>query len=104
MPADYDDLVSAFADLTGSEDSQSAWYDREVAGAGDWINLFHETGIDFESSAETVGAFEDFLIAFYPQEGMGGDDWHSVREEFYDEYGIDDHNIDWEDYREAIGY
>lgn len=104
MPADYGDLERAFADLTGSDSPQETYYRRDAAGAEEWIDLFHETGIDFESEDETIDAFENFLIAFYPQEGMSGDDWEAVREEFYYLYGIDEHSIDWESYRESIGY
>ncbi len=60
--------------------------------------------VNYESSAETIDAFEMFLQSFYPQEGMSGNDWESVRAEFYELHDVDESNIDWEAYREAIGY
>lgn len=93
MPAEYDEYYQAFTDMVGNDE-----------GFEDWQDLFESTGIDFESHAQTIDAFENFLVAFYPQEDMSGDDWFYVREEFYDLYGIDSHDIDWEAYREAIGY
>ena len=104
MPADYDDLASAFENLTGSEDGQETWYGEVAGNAEHWIDLYSETGITFESAADDVDAFENFLIAFYPQEGMAEEDWYYVRQEFYDMYQVDEHNIDWEAYRAAIGY
>lgn len=106
MPAAYGDFEDAFADMVGSYNPQDVYPNAPEAagGADEWIDLFYETGIDFPSSAETIDAFENFLIAFYPQEGMSPDDWFYVREEFFNMYGIDEHEIDWETYREAIGY
>ncbi len=104
MPAFYDEYVSAFSNLIGSANEYEAWYGREIGNADTWIDLFMETGIDFQSHAQTIDAFENFLIAYYPQEGMSGGDWRDIRQEFMEMYGIDDHSIDWEAYREAIGY
>lgn len=104
MPAEHDDLADAFRDLTGHYYGQDIYPGHESGGASDWIDLFHETGIDFESPEETIDAFENFLVAFFPQEGMSADDWWYVREEFYQMYGVNEHHIDWEAYREAIGY
>lgn len=104
MPADHDDLADAFRDLTGHYVGQEIYDGHTTTGASDWIDLFHETGIDFPDSASTIDAFENFLIAFFPQEGMSADEWWYVRGEFYDMYNLSEHNIDWEAYREAIGY
>lgn len=104
MPADHDAMADAFANLTGHHYGQEAYPGHEAGGADEWIDLFSETGIDFPSQADTIDAFENFLVSFYPQEGMSADDWWYVREEFYEMYGIDEHSIDWSDYREAIGY
>jgi hypothetical protein len=106
MPANYDEYFQAFTDLVGTADEQSVYSGAEhsAGSVDDWIDIFESTGIDFESHAHTVDAFENFLIAFYPQEGVSGDDWFYTREEFYEMYGISDNSIDWEAYREAIGY
>jgi hypothetical protein len=106
MPASDDQFREAFENLIGTDQEQSIYpgADHSTYGYEEWAVLFEETGIDFDSSADTIDAFENFLLAFYPQENTSGDDWWYVRQEFYDMYGIDDHSIDWEAYREAIGY
>lgn len=106
MPADYDAFESAFADMVGTAGEQNVYENApdSVADAEFWIDIFSETGIDFPSEGDTLDAFENFLVAFYPQEGMSPDDWWYAREEFYEMYGIDEHSIDWQAYREAIGY
>lgn len=104
MPADHDDMRDSFAELTGHLYGQETWYGRDAGDADQWIELFEETGIDFPDTGDTTDAFENFLIAFYPQEGMTDDDWWYVREEFYDMYQLSGESIDWEEYRRAIGY
>lgn len=106
MPADYGDFESAFADMVGTAGEQRVYENAPytAADAEYWIEIFSETGIDFPSSADTIDAFENFLVAFYPQEGMTPDEWFYAREEFYEMYGIDEHSIDWQAYRESIGY
>jgi hypothetical protein len=104
VPASHDELGSVFRDLTGHYYSQETWYGEQAGNANEWIDLFSETGIAPDDPTEHKESFEEFLYAFYPQEGMSGDDWWYVRQEFYDRYGVDDHSIDWEAYREAIGY
>jgi hypothetical protein len=106
VPADHDDLADAFRDLTGHYYGQEIYEHapHEAGNANEWIDLFSETGIDFENPADTVDAFENFLIAFYPQTGMSGDDWYIVREEFFEMYQMSGNQIDWQAYREAIGY
>jgi hypothetical protein len=102
MPASYGEYREAFTELIGTDDAERTWYNEYAGNWLEWVNVFEETGIDFDDSSEQVDAFENFLIAFYPQQGVS--DWQSIRAEFYDYYGVDEHNIDWEAYREAIGY
>ncbi len=104
MPADYDEYFQVFSDLLGSGDAQPTAYGRDAAPVDEWIDLFEETGIDFQNHDAQVEAFTEFLFAFYPQEGMSNVDRFVVREEFYERYGIDEGDIDWAAYREAIGY
>jgi hypothetical protein len=104
MPASVPEFRDAFESLIGTSGEERTWYGEDAAGYVEWMGIFEETGIDFDSSAETIDAFENFLIAFYPQSGVSGDDWRALRGEFYDMYDIDDHNIDWEAWREALGY
>jgi hypothetical protein len=104
MPASYGEYQDAFESLIGTTGEAETWYGEQAGGVAEWLDIFESTGIDFDDSDQTVEAFEVFLLAFYPQDGMSGDDWANVREQFYDLYGIDDHNIDWEAWRAAIGY
>jgi hypothetical protein len=104
MPADPGEYQGAFHDMVGHAGAEESYYGERIGGWSEWVDLFEATGIDFDSHRETIGAFEDFLIAFYPQEGLQRDDWDDIRDEFYDEYGISDNDIDWDAWREAIGY
>lgn len=106
MPADYDEYFSAFVGMVGGDGSpETTYYGREAGSADDWISLFESTGISFVSHAATIDAFENFLIAFYPQEGLSKDDWEYIRMDFGDMYGFDwEQDFDWEAWREAMGY
>jgi len=106
MPADYDEYYQAFADLTGTSGESAYYHGHELGDVQHWVDLFEETGIDFDSHDQQIDAFENFLIAFYPSEGeyLSGDEWFYIRQEFYEQYGLTDADIDWEAYREAIGY
>lgn len=97
----YQDYFNAFEDLIGTTGRSETYTGGEAAGAFDWIEIFEETGISTGSRAGDVEAFEMFLMAFYPQD-KSQEEWWYDREEFYEEYGIDDHDIDWEAYRDAI--
>lgn len=105
MPADPGEYQTAFRDLIGTASRDEAWYGESVAGWHDWVELFEQTGIDFDSHAETIDAFENFLLAYYPQEGLSRDDWEYTRLEFAYMYGLRDmDDAFWEAWREAIGY
>jgi hypothetical protein len=104
MPADPGEYQNAFRDMVGTAAADTSWYGERIGDWHEWYELFESTGIDFDSHADTIDAFEMFLISFYPQEGKNADEWDQDRGEFYDEYGISEENIDWDGYREAIGY
>lgn len=97
----YQDYFSAFEDLVGTTGRAETYSGGEAAGAFEWIELFEETGISTGDRESDVEAFELFLMAFYPQD-KSADDWWLDREEFYELYDIDEHQIDWEAYRDAI--
>ena len=94
----YEDYFAAFEDLIGTTGRAETYTGGMAAPAFDWIELFEETGIATGSRQTDLEAFELFLLAFYPQ-NKSPDDWYLDREEFYDLYGIDNRNIDWEAYR-----
>ena len=100
-PLLYQDYFDAFEDMVGTTGRASSYSGGDVAGAYEWIEIFESTGISTGSRDGDVEAFEMFLMAFYPQD-KNSDDWWLDREEFYEIYGIDDYDIDWEAYREAI--
>jgi hypothetical protein len=106
MPASNGQYYNAFTDLVGEDgQSETGPSDNRIGGWDTWRDLFESTGIDFDSSAETVEAFQLFLVAFYPQEGLSRDDWEYVRLEFADMYGLSEFDDDfWSSWREAIGY
>jgi len=100
MSASAGQYSNAFGELVGHTGR-----DGDIGDWAQWRDLFETTGVDFDTSAETIDAFENFLIAFYPQEGMSKDDWEYVRYEFQDMYGLDEFDSDfWAAWREAIGY
>jgi len=97
----YQDYYAAFNDLVGTTGRAETYTGGEAAGAFEWIEIFEETGISTGDRASDVEAFEMFLLAFYPQD-KSPDDWWYDRQEFYDIYDIDDRDIDWQAYRDAI--
>lgn len=100
-PLLYQDFFSAFEDLIGTTGRAETYSGGEAAGAYHWIEIFEETGIVTGSREDDVEAFENFLIAFYPQD-KSPDEWWYDRQEFYQMYGINEHDIDWEAYRAGI--
>lgn len=100
-PLLYQDYFAAFEDLIGTTGRAGTYSGGEAAGAFAWIEMFEETGISTGSRETDVEAFEEFLIAFYPQ-NKTPEEWYYDREEFYETYDISDADIDWEAYREAI--
>lgn len=100
MPASGGQYYNAFENLIGS-----AGRSGDVGDWAQWRDLFETTGVDFDSSAETLDAFENFLLAYYPQEGLSRDDWEYVRMEFADLYGLSEFDDNfWAAWREALGY
>lgn len=104
MAASYEEYREAFAEHTGSDDAQRTWYNEYAGNWFMWADLFESTGVDSPDPDETITAFRDFLTAFYPEQGLSKDDWQDLRQQFYDMYDLSDSDIDWEAYREAIGY
>lgn len=105
MPASYFEYFDSFENVTGSDGgAEETYYGRDAGGFDDWYEIFSETGISYEDSAQEIEAWEMFLWAFYPEEGLSNEDWQTRREEFYELTGITDQDIDWEAWREAMGY
>lgn len=107
MSASNGQYYNAFTDMVGDDAAQGteAWYGERVGGWNEWRDVFtNSVDTDEMSGSETVEAFQLFLQAFYPQEGVSGRDWSYIREEFYELYDIDDSDFDWEGWREAMGY
>lgn len=104
MPADSGEYQSAFRDMVGHTGAEEAYYGERIGGWREWRDVFESTGVDFDSHNEQIDAFENFLIAFYPQEGLSRSDWQEIRDEFFNMYGLSDNDMDWEAYRAAIGY
>ncbi len=104
MPASDSEFHDAFERMVGTDGEQEIYSGHMAEGWTEWATMFSETGIDYDSSADTVDAFEQFLVAFYPDTATSPEEWRELREEFYEQFDIDEHDIDWEAYREAIGY
>lgn len=101
-PLVYQDYFAAFGNLIGTTGRAETYSGGYAEPAWNWIEIFEETGIVTGDRQADVEAFELFLIAFYPQ-NKSPEEWYIDRQEFYDQYGIDDRNIDWEGYRYATG-
>jgi hypothetical protein len=106
MPASNGDYYEAFQGMVGHAGAEEAWYGERIGGWNEWKDLFEQTGIQDDNNREdTIDAFENFLVAFYPQEGLSKDEWEVTRSEFADLYGFTDFDDDfWAAWRAAIGY
>lgn len=94
MPADYDDLRDEYNEFTGTDE-----------GWAEWHEIYIQSGAGQTDPGDDRDMFFQFLNAFYPDvEPHDRAYWEEVREAFYDYSGITDEDIDWELYREAIGY
>jgi len=102
MPS-YNEFYEHFENLVGTGDYTDAWYGREVGGFAEWHEIWESIGVTGDDAGE-LRAFDEFIHAFYPEEGLSGDDWDIRRERFYEMTGAIDADIDWEAWREAIGY
>lgn len=97
----YEPFREAFEEMIGSRDETETYNGGITGNADDWIEIFSETGIVTDEMETDVEAFEEFLIAFFPQD-KSPDEWFYDRTEFYYRYGINDSDIDWEYYREIV--
>jgi hypothetical protein len=71
----------------------------------DFLEIYRESGASQVDADEDQNMFFEFLNAFTPDvESHDRDWWQEIRQEFYDLSGITYEDIDWEAYREAIGY
>ncbi len=103
LPEYIEAMREAFIDYIGTDQEAETSYGGTAAPFEDWFDLFLDTGIDQPTVEGDVEAFEDFLLAFYPQDKTA-DEWWYDREEFYELYDVDVQEIDWEAYRAALGY
>lgn len=92
MPAD-DDYREHYENIVGD--------DRHFE---QFQELFETTGIPEQmySDDDMLGFFDDFLFAFYPEEGLTKEEWNERREDFYDETGLYWTDIDWDEWRDII--
>lgn len=104
MPANYEDYVGIFEDLVGTTGPSIAYNDKEVAGVFDWIDIYETSGVGSQlDEDDDREAFSEFLLAFFPQD-KSPEEWWYDREEYYDNWDTSAELIDWDAYRDAIGY
>lgn len=105
MPASSGEYQDAFREMVGHAGADEGFYGERIGGWSQWRDLFESTGVDFDNSNETIEAFESFLVAYYPQEGLDKTDWEIIRIEYAEMYGTGDMDDQfWAAWREAIGY
>lgn len=94
MPASEGEFRDEYLDFTGGYGEHfDAYYE-----------IFQETGISGDTDYELEGFFQ-FLNTFYPDTDTHDKEWwDNIRDSFYDMYGVTAEDIDWELWREAIGY
>jgi hypothetical protein len=100
VPADDYDLFLEFDDFGGNDNDYTAGHFQE------FLEIYRESGASQEDPDADAEMFFQFLNAFVPDvESHDRDYWAEMRESFYDLAGLaGDENIDWEIWREAIGY
>lgn len=71
----------------------------------DFVELYRGSGASQLDPDADKEMFFQFLNAFVPDtERHNKEWWQEIRQDFYDLAGISEDEIDWEAYREAIGY
>lgn len=94
MPAEPEDLRDEYNDFTGTDENWAEWHE-----------IYLESGAIQDDPTSDREMFFEFLNAFYPDvESHNKEYWDDIREAFYELSGITEEDIDWELYREAIGY
>jgi hypothetical protein len=76
-------------------------HDWQLSDYQDWRDLFDALSVIFDSDEETEHFWDMYLRSFY----LTSRDEHSIpRETFYRESQIPRSQIDWEDWRDVMGY
>ena len=105
MPASDYELFGEFEDF-GANDPGYLSGSAETAGHfQDFLEVYRSSGASQEDPDADREMFYQFLNAFVPDtDPHDREYWQDIRELFYELSGITDEDIDWEAYREAIGY
>lgn len=98
MPASRDDLLAEYLDFGAIDQVGYGQF-------GKFYEIYESSGAVQEDPDDDVEMFTQFLNAFVPDEEAHTREWWlDIRESFYNLAEITDEDIDWEAYREAIGY
>jgi hypothetical protein len=67
-------------------------------------HIFDEAGIPEQmyDDDQMLEFFDDFLFAFYPEDGLTREEWNERREDWYEETGLYWEDIDWDEWRDII--
>lgn len=99
MPADDETLYETWLDF----DAPDRYSDP--GSFEHFLDVYHSSGAGQEDPVADEDMFYQFLNAFVPEdEPQTAEYWEAIREEFYEMAEITGEDIDWEEYREAIGY
>lgn len=91
--ADFQDFRDLYHDYSG-----------RYTGEFQFIEAFTNLPVEWESTDEELEGFLDFLDMFDwadQERGHSQQYWDSLKETFFDYYGLTDQSIDWEALRSA---
>lgn len=99
MPSSDYDLFREYEDFGANEGLTAGHFQ-------DWLELYRYSGSTQEDPEADQEMFFQFMNAFMPETGQSHtrEFWEDLRELYYDLSGITEEDIDWEGYRQAIGY
>lgn len=98
MPASDYDLFREYESF-GANDERTAGHFQ------DFLEIYRESGASQPDADADQEMWFQFLNAFVPDvESHDKEYWEDIRDSFYELSGITGEDIDWESYREAIGY
>jgi hypothetical protein len=87
----YDDWEGPFQEVYDDIPGMATAYNNDSTFDPGYAEALFEAGFTMHS--------DELEAAGYSQ-----DDVRAIREEFFDYIGIDEHDFDWADWREAMGY
>lgn len=87
----YESWDGPFQDVYDNVPGMATAYEHDDSFDSTYAETLFEVGFTMHASELEAAGYSE-------------DDVQAIREEFFDYIGIDEHDFDWADWREAMGY